>query len=345
MVRLENPGERRSSRKTPESGLGRQIESQRKDRLSCIANQFYVIAGVIAFVFGSLFMLRFSYKVTHPIIEMSETARDISELKFGRKLTVRSKDELSVLAQSINTLSDKLETSIESLKGDIEFQRSLSRNMSHELKTPIGVIKGYAEGLLFGVADNAEMKERYLKTITTECDRMDSLVKEMLTLSRISAKNYVLCDIEDFQVSETVSEVIQIFDNQIKERDINFVADFDKSTKIHANYSLFLRAVSNLVSNAIKYCDENKYVRVNINNEEANTQICVFNTCAGIPEEEQGKIFDEFYKIDKSRSREDSGHGLGLPIVRTIANLHGGSVRVRNIKGGVEFILTIPSVM
>ena len=87
------------------------------------------------------------------------------------------------------------------------------------------------------------------------------------------------------------------------------------------------------------------YVRVNINNEEANTQICVFNTCAGIPEEEQGKIFDEFYKIDKSRSREDSGHGLGLPIVRTIANLHGGSVRVRNIKGGVEFILTIPSVM
>ena len=309
-----------------------------------MANQFYVMAGAVALLFGSLFMFRFSNKVTKPIIEMSEVAQDISELKFGRKLRVKSDDELSILARSINTLSDKLEASIEGLKSDIEFQKSLSRNMSHELKTPIGVIKGYAEGILFGVADNPEMLEKYLKTITGECDRMDELVKEMLILSRLSAKDYALSDVTEFDSKSVVGDILERFESHIKNGGINFVVDCCHNIKITANYDLLLRAISNLISNAFKYCDENKYVRLDIS-EGDQVEIRVFNTCTGIPKNEQSKIFDEFYKIDKSRSREGGGHGLGLSIVKSIAFLHKGNIEVHNTKGGVEFILTLPKTL
>jgi signal transduction histidine kinase len=235
-----------------------------------------------------------------------------------------------------------LKASICDLKDDIEFQKTLSRNMSHELKTPIGVIKGYAEGLLYGVADSPEMRIKYLRIIADECDRMDGLVKEILTLSRLSAKDYILHDIRECDAGKIIKSITERFSNAVKTKGIRFVTDWDSDIKIYANHELLDRAVSNLLSNAIQYCDDNKYISLSLVDTGTVVQITAYNTCGGIPAGEMNNIFNAFYKIDKSRSRESGGHGLGLSIVKSIAHLHGGDITVQNKRGGVAFVLSLP---
>jgi signal transduction histidine kinase len=273
---------------------------------------------------------------------MSKIAEDISNLNFDRKIEVKTQDELGVLAGSINTVSDKLKVSIEGLKNDIEIQKTLSRNMFHELKTPIGVIKGYAEGLAFGVADSPEMREKYVGIIVNECDRMDSLVVEMLELSKLEAKDYSLQNVEEFELGELIDSVKERLEHTLAEQNISFLYEYNSEIRIRANYELLERAINNLISNAVKYNDENKYISLSASENKESIQISVFNTCKGIPQNEIGKIFDVFYKIDKARTRESGGHGLGLSIVKSIIELHQGSISVENKKGGVEFIINLP---
>ena len=308
-----------------------------------IAGRFFLFAGLIMLAAGSFFMFRFSAAVTKPVIEMSEIARDISDLNFGRKVSVQSSNEIGLLAGSINTLSDKLKKSIDGLKKDIEFQKTLSRNVSHELKTPIGIIKGYAEGLLYGVADSPDMRRKYIEVIAGECDRMDGLVRDMLMLSRLSAQNYVLDAVVDSPVDRLFKDIRERFSHELSEKGITLSIEENCTRTIRGNYDLVFLAVSNLVSNAIKYNDENRYIRLASAETAGGTSISVFNTCSGIPENEMPKIFDEFYMIDKARSRERGGHGLGLSIVKSIAALHKGSITVENRKGGVEFCFTLPA--
>lgn len=320
------------------------IEKQMKGitESASVANQFYMMIGVIALMIGSFVMFRFSGRVTQPIIEMSRIADSISKLDFEKKVAVRSEDELGTLAESINTLSDRLKAGINDLKRDIEFQKTLSRNLSHELKTPIGVIKGYAEGLKYGLADSKEKEENYLEVMIGECDRMDELVKEILLLSRLSAKDFVLKDKTEFTAGSIFGAVSERFAHELESRQIEFLCDIKDSTVLYGNYDLIFHAVTNLFSNAVKYNNEQKYFELTAEETESESVICAFNTCAGIPEEERAKIFDEFYKIDPARNREEKGHGLGLSIVRSIAVLHGGAVSVENKNGGVEFKLTLP---
>jgi signal transduction histidine kinase len=306
------------------------------------SNQFYIIAGFFTIIIGSFFMFRFSDKVTKPIVEMSKIAEDISNLNFDKKVEVKSQDELGVLANSINKLSDKLKVSIEGLKKDIEFQQTLSRNMFHELKTPIGVIKGYAEGLAFGIADNSEMRQKYVEVIVSECDRMNRLIIEMLELSKIEAKDYSLKNIVEFELSKLFDSVAKRFEHILTEKNIKLLYEYSGEIHIRGSYELLERAVNNLVSNAIKYNDENKYIRLSARENVESVQISVFNTCKGIPQNEIGKIFDAFYKIDKAHTRENGGYGLGLSIVKSIIKLHHGSIFAENKKGGVEFIIKLP---
>lgn len=320
------------------------IEKQMKGIIesASVANQLYMMIGAVALIAGSFIMFRFSGRVTQPIIEMSRIADSISKLDFKNKVSFQSKDELGILALSINTLSDRLKASIDDLKRDIEFQKTLSRNLSHELKTPIGVIKGYAEGMKYGLTDSKEKEENYLDVMIEECDRMDELVKEILLLSRLSAKDFVLKDKTEFTAGSIFSAIGERFAHEFDSGHIEFLCDAKDSTVLYGNYDLIFHAVTNLISNAIKYNDEKKYIELSAAETGSESVIYAFNTCAGIPEEEQSKIFDEFYKIDPARNREEKGHGLGLSIVRSIAALHGGNVSVENKKDGVEFKMTLP---
>ena len=306
-----------------------------------IFSEFYLFAGAIIVIISSLCMFLFSKKLVKPIITMSSIAENISNLDFEQKVQITSKDEISQLGESINTISEKLKISIDSFKQDIEFQKQLTRNLSHELKTPVGVIKGYAEGLIYGVAGNPEMADKYCKVIVEECDRMDQMVKELLDLSKLETKGASLQDVTTFPLSSLIRSLLERFATIFSENGITYELDCEETIALTADYCLLERALSNIMINAVKYNNEKKLIRISTWQRGERVTISVYNTGQTIPETDLSKIWDVFYKVDNARSRKTGGHGLGLSIVKSIISLHKGTVTVVNTKDGVEFQITI----
>lgn len=302
-----------------------------------ISNEFYIFAGIFIIILGSIFMFIFSKKITKPIEDMSEIVQDISDLNFEKKVKITSKDELGLLAENINDISDKLKISIDGLKEDIEFQKRLTRNISHEVKTPIGVIKGYAEGLVYDVVGGKEMTDRYCHVIADECDRMDNMVKELLDLSMLEAKGATLNNPVTFDLNILMTSIMEKFAPIFKEENISYDLNLEEKLELYGDYELLERAISNIIMNAVKYNNEKKYIEIRTRKVDDNVHINVYNTGNLIPKEEMENIWDVFYKLDKARTRNHGGHGLGLSIVKSIINLHGGTVSVSNRIGGVEF--------
>ena len=186
-----------------------------------IANQFYIFAGLIVIFVGGIVILIFSKKITKPIIEMSNVAENISNLEFDKLVHIESQDEIGKLGESINKISEKLSTSINGLKQDVERRKQLVSNMSHELKTPIGIIKGYAEGLKYGVVDDKEKMAKYCSVLVEECDRMDNLVRELLNHSKMEA-GMVEMNITSFDSGEFISKILERFNPTFVEKGITF---------------------------------------------------------------------------------------------------------------------------
>lgn len=303
-----------------------------------IANQFSLIAGFLSFFVGALVTMKFSKSFTQPIVEISQITQNMTQLDFTQKIEYTSNNELGLLAGSINLLSLKLELNIENLKNEIDFQKVLARNVSHELKTPIAVIKGYAEGLYYGIADTDEMREEYLNVVIKECNRMDALVKEMLTLSKLNAQNYILNQ-SIFSTKQLEAEINQLCFALLEKYEIDLsiiVEEFE----LEADFELLLQVMRNFISNAVKYGDRNK-IKIAVYQQDKNCVFSVFNTGEAIPEKELQKIFDTFYTLDTARNRDVEGHGLGLSIVKSIAHLHHGKVCAKNQENGVVFVLKI----
>ena len=307
-----------------------------------ITNQFTSMTGLIIIIVGGLLTFVISSRATKPILEMNDVAKQISQLNFETQVQIKTSDEIGNLGQSINTISEKLSESIEGLRLDIERRKQLVRDISHELKTPIGVIKGYSEGIQYGVADSPEMMEKYMQTIVDECNRMDTMVKELIELSRYE---YVEreADLSEIQIGSFVTTLKERFepvfsDNGLK---VNWVGDFEDF--IYVDYHLMMRALSNFLTNAVKYVDDNKQIDVSIINHDHTTTLSVYNSGKPIPEKEVDKLWDVFYKVDETRAKDEkSGSGLGLSIVKQIVLLHEGRVEVDNKNHGVTFKIKIP---
>lgn len=308
-----------------------------------ISNRFYLYAGILMILLGFIFTTIFSKKISSPIVEMSRIAGNISKLKFDDRIEVTSKDEIGDLGRSINDISEKLSESIENLKNDIEQRKQLVRNISHELKTPIGVVKGYSEGLQYGVADTPEKRDKYFKVISDECDRMNSMVNEILEISMLE-EAIIAPEMSEFKVSLLLDSIHERFENSLKTKQLRFEIDCPEEIKLFADYKLMERAVGNFVSNAVKYADENGSIATRAFETENKIRISVYNSGSHILPDDMEKLWDVFYKVDKARSRSQSGHGIGLSIVRAIVSIHGGTVYVANKDEGVEFSMELPIV-
>lgn len=306
-----------------------------------IANQFYMISGAIVICIGSICVLIFSKKITKPIVEMSDIAENISNLNFEKRIEVQSKDEIGKLGESINKISEKLSANIEELKNDVERRKQLVRNMSHELKTPIGIIKGYAEGLKYGVADNQEKMQKYCNVLVEECDRMDKLILELLNHSMIEA-GMVKLNITSFNLYELINDIIERFKAEMNEKGVTFDLKCENNFVISADRDMLEKVINNFITNAIDYVEGRNLIELNVEEKNKEIRISVFNTGTNIPIGAIDKIWDVYYKVDKARSRKYGGHGLGLSIVNSIIKLHGGSTKVENVKDGVEFSFEIP---
>ncbi len=306
-----------------------------------IANQFYIFAGLIVIFFGGIFILIFSKKITKPIIEMSNVAENISNLEFDNRVNIHSQDEIGKLGESINKISEKLSTSINDLKQDVERRKNLVSNMSHELKTPIGIIKGYAEGLKYGVVDDKEKMQKYCSVLVEECDRMDKLVQELLNHSKMEA-GMVELNRTNFDIYEFIFKIVERFKPTFIDKGITFDLNCVNNYVISADRDMLEKAINNFMTNAIDYVEGKKFIQLIAENKENKIKISVFNTGSHIPIEDLNKIWDVYYKVDKARSRKYGGHGLGLAIVKSIVQLHGGITKVENVDEGVIFSLEIP---
>lgn len=306
-----------------------------------IANEFYIFAGLIVIFIGGIFIFIFSKRITKPIIEMSNVAENISNLEFDKIVHIESQDEIGRLGKSINKISEKLSASINGLKQDVERRKQLVSNMSHELKTPIGIIKGYAEGLKYGVVDDKEKMAKYCSVIVEECDRMDNLVRELLNHSKMES-GMVELNITSFDSCEFIYKIAERFKPTFIEKGITFDFKCVNNYIITADHDMLEKAINNFITNAIDYVEGRNFIQLTAEKKEKGIKISVFNTGNHIPAEDLEKIWDIYYKVDKARSRKYGGHGIGLSIVRLIVQLHGGITKAENIDEGVIFSLEIP---
>lgn len=306
------------------------------------ANRLVEVTALVLVVLGSIFIYYLSKSITKPILEISEHAKEISKLNFSKKLNIKYQNELGTLAGTINEISDKLSVSIEGLKSDIDDRKTLVRNMSHELKTPISAIKGYTEGLKYAVADTPEKMNRYCDVIILECNKMDYLVKQMLELSVMERVSWQI-DKSNFQVQQLIEGIQMCFAEQIKVRQIQLIIEIKEDFVVYGDYHLIERAAFNYLENAIRHTNDGGIIKITLKNEENRFLFTIFNSGNCIEEDEINKIWKVFYKTDKSRARASNNFGVGLAIVKANITLHEGEVGVRNKEDGVEFWFWIPS--
>ena len=263
----------------------------------------------------------------------------LDQLDFSERVRVDTSDELGALGESINEISEKLSHSIERLRRDIARRKRLVRDLSHELKTPIAVIKGYAEGLQYGVAQNPEQTARYCTVISAECDRMDAQIQQLLELSKLENEQ-MKPDLRQVSARVIFEALQERFSREAEQKSVSLHFEAQEALTIFADEAMITRAVENFLTNALRHTPESGEIRVRAEAEGKRTHISVFNTGARLSGEQLERIWDVFYT--GGGNDRASGHGVGLAIVKSIAQLHGGSVSAENQEDGVVFSLYLP---
>ena len=326
-----------------------------------ISNNLLVIIGTIAIIIAGIAASYASKKFTNPILELNNITKQMSKLDFSRKYDVTdSDDEINELGKNINTMSEKLEGTIKQLRNsniilerDIEekskideMRKQFISDVSHELKTPIALIQGYAEGLVENVNADEESKKYYAEVILDESNKMDKLVRQLLELMKLEYGKREFNN-EQFNICELIQEVIRKCNVMIEEKEIKEVI-FNQENKIMAYADEFYieQVFTNYFTNAIKHTKEvngEKYIEIKIkeNPEKQTARISVFNTGDTLSDEDLERIWGRFYKVDESRHRADGGTGIGLAIVKAIMNNYNLKYGAVNRENGIEFYFDI----
>ena len=301
-----------------------------------------------------------SRKFTAPILELNDIAKKMSNLDFSQKYEPKdTDDEINTLGTSINAMSDKLEKTINQLTvNNTELEKDIERkskidemrkqfisDVSHELKTPIALIQGYAEGLVENVNADDESRNFYANVILDEANKMDRLVKQLLELMKLEYGKREFNN-EIFDVVELIKEVIRKCNVMLEEDNVKVYFDCDKVIMANADAFYIEQIITNYLTNAIKYSKEvdgERRIDVNLilNTENNKIRVSVFNTGDNIDERELQKIWGRFYKLDSSRNREKGGTGIGLAFVKAIMNNYKNEYGAVNKPNGIEFFFEL----
>ena len=313
-------------------------------------NRFIGIVGVCV-IFVSFFLAwYFSKRITEPIKELATLSQKMADLDFEAKYTSGGSNEIGVLGESFNRMSEKLEQTISNLKeANYKLQKDIEQkekrenmrneflgNVSHELKTPIALIQGYAEGLKEGVNDDPESREFYCEVIMDEAGKMNRMVKNLLALNQLEfGEDDVQFD--RFDITSLISGVLQSLDILIEQKDAQIIFRHKDPVYVWADEFKVEQVVRNYVNNALNHVDGEKVIEIKITQENDVAKVTVFNTGTPIPEEDLPHIWEKFYKVDKARTREYGGNGIGLSIVKAIMESFGKGYGAINHTNGVEF--------
>ncbi|PFD43905.1 two-component sensor histidine kinase [Bacillus cereus] len=319
-----------------------------------VLKDYYVYALIIVFLVIILLSFYYSKIIVKPLIKINRVTKKMANFDFSEKLPVAADDEIGGLSGSINTLSvnlkdriDRLNVANTKLQQDIERERQLEKTrkefisgVSHELKTPLSVIRSFAEGIKDGVSKDTTY---YTDVILEETENMNRLIVEMLELAKLESGTYKL-DMSTFSIGELIQQVYAKLSFSMEEKHLQVDVHADASLFVKANRSRIEQVVVNLLSNAIRYTPDGEKIHVSVVETEDKVKIEIENTGNPIPEESLEKIWDRFYRLDASRSRHTGGTGLGLSIVKNILDLHHAEYGVYNTTNSVVFYFNLQKV-
>lgn len=322
-----------------------------------VANRLLMYVGLTGSLMSSLIIWLVSKKITEPILKLTDISERMAQLDFEARYDGKGENEIALLGDNINILSKTLEETIgelktanNELKKDIEkktqideMRKEFLSNVSHELKTPIALIMGYAEGLAECVNEDAESRSFYCDVIQDEAAKMNRMVKELMSLSQLESGSDVV-NMERFDVVTLICNYVQtaqILTRQygisvrMKQYDAIYVwGDEFKTEEVFANY----------FTNAVNHAKGDKLIDIRLTKQENKVRISVFNTGEQIPEESIPHLWEKFYKVDKARSREYGGSGVGLSIVKAIMESMHQAYGVENYENGVSFWFELETV-
>lgn len=315
-----------------------------------ISNMFYLYTGMIVVAISILAIWFLSQRLTKPLEELTDISIRMSNLDFNAKYESGGEDEIGVLGQNFNKMSKELEQTISELKtANNELQKDIEKkeriddmrkeflsNVSHELKTPIALIQGYAEGLKECINDEAESRDFYCEVIIDEAAKMNNMVKKLLTLNQLEFGNDQI-SMECFDLTELVRGVVNSAQLLADQKDAQILFVQDTSVYVWGDEFKIEEVVTNYVSNAINHIDGERKIEIKMQRREGHIRLSVFNTGKPIPKEDIDKIWIKFYKVDKARTREYGGSGIGLSIVKAIMESMNQKFGVKNYENGVEF--------
>ncbi len=297
--------------------------------------QLYLLSAVAVLMLAFVALYVMTYQMVRPLRQMAAITRQFSEGDFSGRVQVRGTDEVAELAQALNGMAVSL-SSVEDMR------RSFVANVSHDLKTPMTTIAGFIDGILDGTVP-AERRTEYLRIVSEETKRLSRLVTAMLDLSRIDSGQMKLNPVS-FDLTASVCSTLLSFEQRIEKKriDIEGLESCGPQT-VYGDYDLLQQVVYNLLDNAVKFTEEGGTIRLMLSNADGRTVCIIRNTGDGIPAAEMPYIFERFYKSDRSRGLDKVGTGLGLYIVKTVIDLHGGEITVRSEEGRYcEFVFWLP---
>ncbi|TFW50039.1 HAMP domain-containing histidine kinase [Bacillus sp. 007/AIA-02/001] len=303
----------------------------------------YIIAFVVVLIFLASFY--YSKQIAKPLLKINDTTKKIAQLDFTEKIPITSKDEIGDLSKNINVLSNKLHSHIGQLEEDIEKERKLERTrkefisgVSHELKTPLSIMKSCISILKDGVAEHK--KEYYFQAMEREVDKMDTLILDMLELAKFESGTYKMKK-DSFYIDTVIEDICEHLSVEIEKKELHVHKNIC-SFEVIANQGRIEQVIVNFITNAIRYTPNKEDIIISTIDEKDRIKVCIENKGTHIEEEQLDKIWDRFYRVDTARQRSQGGTGLGLAISKNILELHDAEYGVKNTEDGVLFYFYLP---
>lgn len=319
-----------------------------------ISNRFLAYVGIVSTIISGVIIWFLTKRYTQPIMELAWISERVAKLDFNVKYSGEKDNEIGILGENINFMSQELEKTISELKtANIELTKDIERkekneemrseflaNVSHELKTPIALIQGYAEGLKDDISESPEEREFYCEVIIDEARKMNDMVKKLLTLNQLEFGNDTIT-MERFDVYALICNYLQSADILFQQNEVKLNLMPSEPIFVWADEFKIEEVFMNYISNALNHVKANedgvKEISVGFQIEETFVKVLVHNSGDIIPEESIPKLWDKFYKVDKARTREYGGSGVGLSIVKAIMESMNQRYGVENTEDGVTF--------
>lgn len=305
-----------------------------------------VIAVIAISFFGALFYSRY---ITRPIVKLNNVSKKMASMEFDWLCDESRLDEIGTLGRSLNELSQKLSEALgqlksanETLKNDIERERQLENErteffsaVSHELKTPLTVIKGQLEGMIENIGAYSD-RDKYLVKALDTADRMESMVQEILSVSRMEASSFK-ARFETLDLSKWLGDKAEEYGELFEQKGLSLKCEIEDGLSVSADIKLLSKALDNLFSNAAFYSEAGQSVIISASKIDGRAVVDIINTGASIDERALPHLFEAFYRGEQSRNRRTGGSGLGLYIVKMILDQHTAQCSIVNTENGVKF--------